>query len=344
MKLNLAGVDLKLLVAFEAIMAERSVSAAAARMGMSQPAMSNALGRLRLMLKDQLFTRTAEGMRPTARAIELAVPIAEALKKIQEALEPRRFNPSDGSWLFKLALSDQAAIVVLPRLLRRFGTAAPGIDLSVEPKSNDRIQGQLDAGEIDVAVGLMPNLAKRFAQAVLFEDPYVCMMRRDHPLAARPLTRTRFIAAAHLAIRPSPEGSSRIDQLLGALGIRRNVVLTANQYLAVPEILRETDLIACLFSSVARHFSTADFHLCPLPFAADPIRVAAAWSRARTQNGANAWLRQRLHEACADLRRPAELAAPRPLPAAALEQARPFVPMRARWTGSGGTAGRLSAR
>ena len=182
MKLNLAGVDLKLLVAFEAIMAERSVSAAAARMGMSQPAMSNALGRLRLMLKDQLFTRTAEGMRPTARAIELAVPIAEALKKIQEALEPRRFNPSDGSWLFKLALSDQAAIVVLPRLLRRFGTAAPGIDLSVEPKLNDRIQGQLDAGEIDVAVGLMPNLAKRFAQAVLG----VAIERRGGNVQARP--------------------------------------------------------------------------------------------------------------------------------------------------------------
>jgi DNA-binding transcriptional LysR family regulator len=266
------------------------------------------------------------------------VPIKDALKKIQEALEPRRFNPSDGSWLFKLALSDQAAIVVLPRLLRRFGSAAPGLDLSIEPKFNDRVQDQLDAGEIDLAVGLMPNLAKRFAQTVLFEDRYICMMRRDHPLAAKRLTPSRFIAAPHLAIRPSPDGLSRIDQLLGGLGVRRNVVLTANQYLAVPDILRVTDLIACLFGSVARSFPSADFHFCPLPFGGEPFRVAAAWSRARAQNTANMWLRERLVEACADLRVPGEPAEIRSRPVAEMAVVPPSISTGRRWAGARGMA------
>jgi DNA-binding transcriptional LysR family regulator len=114
MSVNLGGIDLRLLAVFDAIMAERSVSAAAQRIGMSQPAVSNALNSLRRTLKDQLFTRTAEGMCPTPRAVELSIPIGDALKTIQHALAPRRFSPADAHWAFKLAFSDQASIVAYP--------------------------------------------------------------------------------------------------------------------------------------------------------------------------------------------------------------------------------------
>jgi DNA-binding transcriptional LysR family regulator len=302
MPVNLASIDLKLLVVFDAVMVERSVSRAAHRLGMSQPAMSNALNRLRLMLKDQLFLRSAEGMRPTQRALELAPPITEALRQIETALEPARFAPADANWVFKLALSDHASVVILPRLLTLLDRAAPDIRLRIQPKRNPTIQDKLDAADVDLAVGIIPNLPRRFAQSTLFEDRYVCMMRRQHPSAGKPITREAFAAAQHLAVRPSLDIISPIDQRLKQHGVSRKVVLNVTQYLAVPNVLRQFDLVACLFETVAKQFDGREFYFSPMPFALEPMNVVLAWSRARTHHAANTWMRQKLVEACRELR------------------------------------------
>lgn len=301
MSVNLATVDLKLLVVFDAVMGEHSVSRAAQRLGMSQPAMSNALNRLRYLLKDQLFLRTVEGMRPTARALELGPPITRALKQIQEALEPAHFTPANAGSDFRLTLSDHATVVVLPRLLPLLQKVAPQIRLRILPKRNSTIERQIDSGDADFAIGIIPKLPRRFARQDLYTDEYVCMMHRSHPLAGRPITRAEFIAAEHLALRPL-DTVSVVDQCLRRHKISRKVVLNVTQYLAVPGTIRKRNLMACMLRTVAEHFAGGEFYLSPMPFDLEPMTIALVWGRARTHNAANAWLRQKLVEACADLR------------------------------------------
>jgi DNA-binding transcriptional LysR family regulator len=301
MRVNLASIDLKLLVVFDAVMGEHSVSRAAQRLGMSQPAMSNALNRLRFLLKDQLFLRTAEGMRPTARALELGPPITRALRQIQEALEPTQFAPSEAGSEFKLSLSDHATVVVLPRLLPLLQKVAPQVRLRILPKRNSTIQDQLDSGEADFAIGIIPRLPRRFERQDLYEDEYVCMMHRGHPLAGRRMTRAEFMAAEHLALRPL-DSASVIDQCLKRHKADRKVVLNVTQYLAVPNTIRKRNLVACMLRTVAEHFAGGEFQLSPLPFDIEPMKIVLVWSRARTHHPANAWMRQKMVEACADLR------------------------------------------
>jgi DNA-binding transcriptional LysR family regulator len=310
MSVNLATVDLKLLVVFDAIMSEHSVSRAAQRLGMSQPAMSNALNRLRYVLKDQLFTRTAEGMRPTARALELGPPITTALKQIRQALEPAHFAPTESRSDFRLTLSDHATVVVLPRLLPLLQRAAPQVRLRILPKRNSAIEDQLDSGDVDFAVGIIPRLPRRFERQDLYEDQYVCLMHRSHPLAGRPMTRSEFMAADHLALRPL-DSMSVIDHVLKRHKVSRKVVLNVTQYLAVPYTIRNRNLLACMLGTVAEHFAGDAFYVSPMPFDLEPMKISLVWSRARTHHAANAWLRQKLVEACTDLQRPDRRSAPR---------------------------------
>jgi DNA-binding transcriptional LysR family regulator len=302
MFVNVRSIDLRLLIVFDAIMAERSVSRAARRIGMSQPAMSNALNRLRSTVNDQLFTRTAEGVRPTPRAIELSIPVGEALKQIQEALEPREFDPATVDWTFNLALSDQATIVVLHRLYRLLESTAPKVRLCIQPKSNATIQSRLDAADVELAVGVIPNLPRRFKSIVLFEDRYVCMMHRRHVLARQKIGADDFARSHHLAVRPALDLASQIDKQLRRYSVKRNVVLNVSQFQAVPEVLRSSNLIACLLKSVTEQFDHDEFVFHPIPFAIHPVNIVVAWSRSRTRHAANAWMRQKLVEACQDLR------------------------------------------
>src|ERR1700679_549436 len=172
MAVNLGAVDLKLLVVFDAIMTERNVSRAGARIGMSQSATSNALNRLRELLADQLFIRTGSGMQPTAVALRLTTPIHEALQLVRSALEPSLFDPSNSTWTYRLAISDHASIVMLPSLAEHLARVAPGVRLVLRPKVNAEVAGQLDANEIDFAIGVIPALQRRFNRASLFRDSY----------------------------------------------------------------------------------------------------------------------------------------------------------------------------
>jgi DNA-binding transcriptional LysR family regulator len=300
--MNLAAIDLKLLVVFDAVMAERNVTNAARRLGMSQPALSNALGRARHLLKDQLFTRGADGMRPTPRAIELSAPVREALRKLETTLEPPSFDAAHTGWTFKIGLSDHASIVMLPKLLRHICTAAPGVRLDVLPKANDTVSAALSAGDLDLAIGVIPPLARRFGRMALFDDAYVCVMRADHPLAHGPFTLKKYAAAEHLALRPGYAGLSGIDTLARQAGVQRNIVLAVNQFLAVAPLIRSSNMIASLFGRMSEHLDQTGLVIRPLPLAATGVQVVGVWNKTLTNHAVHRWLRLQLAEVGKDFR------------------------------------------
>jgi DNA-binding transcriptional LysR family regulator len=293
MPVNLGAVDLKLLVVFDAVMAERNVSLAGARIGMSQSATSNALNRLRELLADQLFVRTGSGMQPTPFALRLATPVRQALQLFQSALEPSLFDPSSSTWTYRLAISDHASIVMLPDLTQRLARIAPGVRLVLRPKVNAEVAEQLDANEVDFAIGVIPPLPRRFSRVPLFRDSYDCVLRRNHPLATRPLKLADFKTAEFLAVRPRHEGASEVDRLLAAHGVRRTIAITVDQFLAAPPIVAHTNLIAFMLRGVMRHLDLRQLHIAAAPLRLD-VQVVAVWNRALTKQNAHSWMRHQL--------------------------------------------------
>ena len=225
--MNWGAFDLNLLIVFDAVMQERSVTRAGSRIGLSQPAMSHALNRLRHMLKDELFVRTPEGMAPTARAEMLALPLRKALSEMQLALEPASFDPASSDRRFALALNNYAAVVLAPPLVAATLAAAPAVHLDLRPSGTLDIVDRLDRGDIDLAIGGPAGQGTRFAAAPLFEDPYVLVMRRGHPASRQKLTAKTLGAIPHLEISSSREDTSFIDQWLASHSTQRRVALRA---------------------------------------------------------------------------------------------------------------------
>ena len=262
---------------------------------MSQSATSNALNRLRELLADQLFIRTGSGMQPTAVALRLTTPIHEALQLVRSALEPSLFDPSNSTWTYRLAISDHASIVMLPSLAEHLARVAPGVRLVLRPKVNAEVAGQLDANEIDFAIGVIPALQRRFNRASLFRDSYDCLLRRNHPLAKRPLKLSDFKSTEFLAVRPRHEGPSEVDRILIDKGVRRTVAITVDQFLAAPPILAHTNLIAFMLRGVMQHLNLKQLNVAQAPIRLD-VQVSAVWNRALTKQPAHSWMRQQLME------------------------------------------------
>ncbi len=300
--MNLSTIDIRLLLVFEALMRERSVSRAAEDVGMSQPAVSRALNMLRQMLKDELFVRSPGGMMPTAQARDLAPPIREVLARLQAIFEPASFVPATSTRTFRLAVSDHCATLVLPALGERVRREAPGIRLRIRPRRHVTVIGELDMGEIDFALGIALDLPSRIVQQILFSEPYVCVMRPGHPLAAKRLRFEDYIAAQHLAVTHTGESIQAVDVHLRTEGTKRRVALTINQALLAPEILARSDLLLTTHLRIARRVPAfADLHLAPLPIAIDPLPVKLSWHRDLAKHPAHLWLRRTIVDICADL-------------------------------------------
>lgn len=297
--MNLAQIDLRLLLVFDAVMTERNVSKAGHRIGLSQPAMSNALNRLRHLLNDQLFLRGAGGMRPTQRALDLATPVRQSLHQLQQALEPSTFDARQVNWTFTLAVSDHASVVILPQLIGRVFNSAPNVNLRIQAKINVSVAELLDTNEIDMAIGVIPDLPKRFSRQTLFEDVYVCLMRRDHPLAGDSISEQAFLAADHITVQTSDEPMAHVDRLLRKRGLKRRIAANVSQFLAVPSIIRDSDALLVQFRRAAEALPNLDqFHICQLPFLVEPAQIVMVWNRARTHQPANEWLRREVVEVC----------------------------------------------
>lgn len=300
--MNLMEFDLKALLVFDTVMTERSTTKAGYRLAMSQPAVSSALNRLRHALKDELFIRKADGMRPTSRALELAAPVRQALTQLSEALEPVAFIPAQAARTFTFALADHGAWLILPTLAKRLEQVAPLIDIRVKPNTNINAPELLDAGEIDFAFGVFRNPPERLRATALFQDEFVCAMRRNHPLAQKPLELNSYLTAKHLLVSLSGEPTGNVDVLLESQGLHRRVAMTVNQFSVVPAILRQSNLVVTIIrQAITLSPYAKDLIVQPVPLTIAPVTLSLLWHERLSQHPANVWMRSIIFDICAEI-------------------------------------------
>jgi len=300
--MDIRAVDLNLLKAFDALHAERAVTRAASRIGLSQPAMSHALSRLRGLFGDDLFVRTPGGMEPTARAREIAPLIAQAIEQIEAALNlGAGFDPATSTATFTAGMGEYAEVALVGRLAASFSRQAPHATLRLLSMHGADAAEQLEQGRIDVAVAHLRALPPAIETTLLFRDPFVVAARKGHPIAQgspqSPLTVEAYAAQDHVLVSPRGDPSGALDRILVDYGQRRRVALLVATYLAVPAALAASDLIATLPSRAAALVAAhAEIAILPLPidFAAT---VSMAWHRRAASEPAQAWFRGLLTEA-----------------------------------------------
>lgn len=275
-----ASLDLNLLLVFEAMLLHRNVTAAAAHIGITQSAMSNALGRLRRHFDDTLFVNTRNGMLPTPRAHDLSKPLRGALALVRSASVPREdFDPTQSRRVFRMHMSDVGEMVFLPALVRRLDELGASVRVETVQLTSEQISEQLESGEIDFAVGYLPGLKRNVESSVLFKEQYVCMTRRGHPLArGDAMTARAFLAASHVFIESMGSGHRIIERTLERAGHKRDAALRVPHFMVVPMIVAHTDRIVTVPSRVARVFeSLMQVRSLTMPIRIPSFDVALFW-------------------------------------------------------------------
>jgi len=308
--INFRTLDLNLLRVFDEIMAERNLTRAAEKLSLTQPAVSNALRRLREVLGDDLVVRSGQGVQPTPRALALWPSVRGALAQLQQSLAPGEFDPASANSTFVVAMADATGATLIPPLVEIIEREAPGVSLRVVPLTTRDPRQLLDDESADMAVGYFPavmaDLTARaqsdslvaYESARLYDGEYVCVMRREHPLAQAPLTLDQYCAARHLLVSFSGKPYGFIDEALTALGRERRIVLTVNQFFTAGRVVVNTDLLTVL----PRHFVgvaslEGDLAWRPLPMPLPTVHVDALWHRRRRHDPAHRWLQDALGRA-----------------------------------------------
>jgi len=300
--MDLRDLDLNLLVVFNQLLLDRSVSAAADKLGVTQPAVSNALKRLRAVLKDELFLRTSRGMEPTPYALHLAEPMGYALSTLQTALARRdSFDPSTSTRTFNLAMTDIGEMYILPQLMEALSRVGPKIRISTLRPITGDLREDMASGSVDLALGLLPDLQTGFFQRRLFRHRYVCVFRQGHPVVAAPITLQQYCENGHVGVVAAHTGHAEIDRLLERAGVQRPMRLMVPHFVAVGHILQSTDLLATLPERFAeRCREPFGLTLSPMPVSLPDIAINLFWHARYNRDPANLWLRQLIVELFAD--------------------------------------------
>lgn len=274
-KANPILTDLNLLRVFLAISDLRSLTAAGERLGITQPAVSHALGRLRKLLDDPLFVRTPEGMAPTDAARQLQAPLTKAFSIINLAVQQlAHFDPATADRVFRVSMSDMAEFYFLPPLLAKLAEIAPGIRLESASAAVEALSAAMRGGEIDLALGYVPDLGPGCVSQALFSDEHVCMVRAGHPLRKRAPTREDLTALRYVYASSNATGHRMVEKWLDELNFARTVVLRLPHFIVAPEIVQHTDLAIIFPRSVAERFNRGRaFRILPLPFSLPPIEI-----------------------------------------------------------------------
>lgn len=292
---NIANVDLNLLVAFDAIFRDRNITLAAQRIGLSQPAMSSALGRLRRTFDDALFVRTGRGMQPTPYAQLLAPPIQRACELISDSLLiGATFDPARATRTFSLYMTDIGEAVFLPRLIGAMGRIAPGVRVRVLRVPARGAQEAMAAGEVDVAIGLFPDLKAGFFQQRLYRDEFVCIVRTGHPGLGAPLTAKAFADMRHAAIESAGTGHQAVvERAFARHRLHPRIGVTVPHFMALPAIIAATDLIATVPRRLARTFAAyPKIALVDAPIRIPSVDIRQHWHKRYHHDDANKWLRR----------------------------------------------------
>lgn len=296
--MELHEIDLNLLIVFNELLRLRRVSAVADSLNVSQPGVSNALNRLRRLLNDELFVRTAKGMAPTPFAERLAEPIGYALGTIHNSLNQKvTFDPLANHRHFSVAMTDIGEIYFLPALMQQLARVAPHVTTSIVSTSRADLREEMENGRIDLAIGFVPNLKTGFFQRRLFRQRYVCLYRQRHPLAESGITLKAFRSAQHLAVSAVGTGHGVVDEVIQRAGIVRDVRLHVPHFGAVGHIVQNTDLIAVVPQAYAdRTVGPFGLQASPCPVKIPDVVINVLWHAKKHREPANQWLRQLVAE------------------------------------------------
>ncbi|WJK11277.1 LysR family transcriptional regulator [Pseudomonas fluorescens] len=293
---DLRRIDLNLLVILDALLSEQHVTRAAERLHLSQPAVSHALARLRDLLGDPLLVRAGSGLVPTARALELAAPLAETLAHVQSLLAPNTFDPTSARRTFRLAMSDYGAAIILPGLIRTLRTEAPGIDLQISHASREGMVEGLLNGDIDLAAGVLPELPGELRSTPLFEERYVCLLDRHSLPADGQLDLPTYLSRPHVLLEMRGSGTPEIERTLTALRERRRVAISLPHWSVAPRFISGTDLILTVASRALNEVDDESLIVVPPPFEIAPFTFVSAWHKRRGGDQALNWLNRRIEQ------------------------------------------------
>ncbi|MBB6488450.1 LysR family transcriptional regulator [Rhizobium lusitanum] len=297
-KVHLSGVDLNLLVVFDALVSEGHATRASERIGLTQPAVSHALNRLRALFGDPLFVRSPRGMVPTPLAQEIAPGVKSILEQVEGLLlGGRGFDPALSRRQFTLGLSDYAALVLLPRLTARLDREAPGVSLIVRNTGHSHGLAMLEDGSVELIAGNFPEPPTHMREELLYEEDFVCACRSDHPGFDGAIDLDRYLSLRHLQVSTRGNPRGHVDEALAKKGFKRNVTVTVGHFLMAPMLADASDLVATeprrLFVPLAGRLS---IRLFPPPFDIPPFKVVQTWHARHEADEGHQWMRRTLRE------------------------------------------------
>ncbi len=297
--MDISQVDLNLLKAFDALLKKRHVTRAGELIGLSQPAMSYSLSKLRVLFSDPLFVRTGRGMEPTPRAQALAEPVARMLRLVENEILPVPvFRQAESTRAFVLCMSDIGEMVFLPRLLKYLDEQAPHVQIKTVALSSRELEDGLSSGEVDLAVGYFPGLrGATIKRKALYRHSFVCIVRENHSQIGDSLSLEQYLAASHAVVRPEGRTQDILERAQEQIGIHVNVRFSLPRFMGIPFIVAASDTIAAVPFAVGRTFAEfAKVKLLPLPFPVPKYDLHLHWHSRFHHEPANRWLRDTMSE------------------------------------------------
>ena len=292
---NLRQLDLNLLLVFDALMQEQNLSQAAERLHLSQSTVSNALARLRQQLGEPLFQRTARGMVPTPQAHALYGPVRQALQLLRTGLGPQQSIDLAADLSFRVSMNDYGQAVFLPQLLARMQALAPHLVLSVQPDDADTLVKRLKTGELDLAIDYLPLNDADLRYQPLLEEELAVIARTDHPACKAELTPAQFQECQHIALPQRAGRGSPLEIVLGSAKLRRKIPLYVPNYLSIPALVAQTDMLGTVPRRLAAHFAQQySLQIFPLPITMPPIQVSLIWHKQQDASVGLKWLREQI--------------------------------------------------
>lgn len=287
-------IDLNLLPIINVLYETGSVTKAAQKLGVSQPAVSKSLAKLRSALGDQLFIKTPEGMKPTAKAAAMLSPIQEILSNVQDQIiSSVSFDPTTADTTFNVALSEVGELLLLPLIVKQLSTIAPHARMNSVHFANDELSNGLENGSIDLAIGIYPELQQKyiFSQRLACSN-ISCLLHADHPFRGTHLSLEQYCDLQHVAVN-SGHSDNIIQHALQTGALRREAVLMTSHYLIVPEIVKQTGRVATLIKNLANYFATTHTHLRVVepPPIFPPVEIRQYWHRKYVNEPESKWLR-----------------------------------------------------
>lgn len=285
--------ELTLLYVFDAIMTEGSITRAADRLAMTQPAVSNTVARMRHVWKDPLFIKKGRNIEPTSFAMSLWDQVRSPMFELSNAVQASNFDPSTSHRRFRIAITDAMLALIWQPLVCELERVAPGVDLHAVPYTTESAFGQLREAHVDLAIGMLTEHDNSLRSIWLFDSAYLLAMRNDHPLAGKPVSLEDFVAAKHLMVSLSGDATGFVDISLSQKGLKRRVAVTVNHFPAVPELLRKSNLIASVPEIATNDPGFGEgLWLTDIPVEVDPTSLYLIWHTRHDRDPGLVWMRQ----------------------------------------------------